>query len=99
MTKSTDIPTKPFNLDWDDDIHESPYSTPEHEPRPNKALTFKNKTTHIIRIGQINSDWDHVNFVIENGDKPETEKQKELSVLEPGDTIIIQFLKPELIEP
>jgi hypothetical protein len=95
MTKSTDIKEPTYV----EEGYESPYSIPEHEPKPNKSLTFKNKSTFVIRIGQIASDWNRVNFIIENGKYKQTQKQKELAILDPGDTIEIQFLKPELIEP
>jgi hypothetical protein len=64
---------------------------PYGEQDPKKSLTITNKTGLIINIGQMNSTWDQVRFVITKNKKDSEEKTKWIADLYPDDTIELFF--------
>lgn len=89
-----------------------PYDRPPYgEPYPQKAIMIRNNTSIRLHIGQLPSDWEHVNFIIEDdlthaehdndNDKtirPLTDSDSE-SGLYPGDFIELTFNEPKKLEP
>jgi len=66
------------------------------QPCTNKNFVLLNNTDHTIIMGQLGSDYNNVNFIIESEDtidrySRDKSKYKELAVLYPGDTISLHF--------
>jgi hypothetical protein len=82
---------------------DSPYNIPEAEQYPKKSVTIRNNTEHDITFGQLQSDWQSVNFIIEDRTtwklhKIPSKQVRVLADLLPGDTLEINFLGVKEIE-
>lgn len=64
---------------------------PYGEEPGKKSLTITNGINRFVHIGQMNSTWEQVRFVIVENKSDTKEKTKWLAELEPGDTIELFF--------
>lgn len=76
-----------------------PYDViPYGEADAKKSLTIANRTRIRMNIGQINSTWDQVRFVLTESKNDSQENTKWLAELEPGDIIELYFSPAKPIE-
>lgn len=90
-----------YIIDTEPDIAEpKPYDPiPVDEPKHvKKTISIKNALHHTIAVGQLNSDWESVNFIIGKSER-KTKGIKWLATLYPNDIIHLTFLDQQEITP